>query len=274
MADSFYDVLTKAVADVAEHGYDSAERIAGWVKRIREAAERRLGPSYLMEGRLHEALNAVYRRMVEQGQLSKYHPGVGRFTLDKVRPALRAELDRRIMASANLIRLNREESIAKTLRRFEGWSTSIPTGGSNTTERRETKQDIRKALAQLPFEERRVLIDQGFKLRSSLSEILAKDGAAIAAKWNSHWRQANYNYREDHKERDQNIYALRGCWAIEKGLMRAGNAGYYDDITAAGEEIYCRCFITWIYNLRDLPTIMLTEKGRDELERIRDLLRA
>jgi len=273
VASSFYQVLTEAVSDVALHGYDSSERVAGWVKAIREAAERRLGPAYLMEERLRAALNSVYRRMVEQGKLAKFHPGVGRFTLDKVRPHLRAELDRRILASANLIKFNREEAIAKTLRRFEGWSTSIPPGGSNTTERRETKGEIRKALAQLPFEERRVLIDQGHKLRASLSEILAKDGAALAARWNSQWRTLGYNYREDHKDRDQKVYLLRGCWALNKGLVRAGAAGYYDDVTAAGSEINCRCFITWVYNLRDLPRDMLTEKGRTSLEQVQALIR-
>jgi hypothetical protein len=273
VAKSFYQVLTEAVSDVADHGYDDAGRIARWVREIRAAAEQRLGPAYLMEERLRAALGAVYRRMVELGQISKYHPGVGRYTLQKVAPRLRAELDRRIMASANLIRLNREEAIAKTLRRFEGWSTSIPAGGTNTTERRETKTEIRKALAQLPFEERRVLIDQGHKLRASLSEILAKDGAALAARWNSQWKTLGYNYREDHKDRDGKVYLLRGCWALNKGLVKAGSAGYYDDVTAAGEEINCRCYITWVYNLRDLPKEMLTAKGAEELQRVQDMLR-
>jgi hypothetical protein len=273
VAASFYQVLTEAVSDVASHGYDDATRIARWVRLIREAAELRLGPAYLMEERLRVSLNAVYRRMVEQGKLAKYHPGVAKFTLDKVRSHLRAELDRRILASANLIRLNREEAIAKTLRRFEGWSTSIPAGGSNITERRETKSDIRRALAQLPFEERRVLIDQGHKLRASLSEILAKDGQALAARWCSQWRTLGYNYREDHKDRDQKVYLLRGNWALNKGLAKVGSAGYYDDVTAAGEEINCRCYIVWVYNLRDLPKDMLTEKGREELERVQKVIR-
>jgi len=67
VAKSFYQVLTEAVSDVALHGYDSSERVAGWVRQIREAAVRRLGPAYLMEERLRAALNSVYRRMVEQG---------------------------------------------------------------------------------------------------------------------------------------------------------------------------------------------------------------
>ena len=262
---SFYDVLTRAIADMVEHGFDSAERVNFWTQQIKEAAERTTRSAAQMEQMLRDGLAMIYKRMVEKGQLVQFHKGVARFTLERVRPALRAELDRRIMASANLIKLNREQAIAKTLQRFQGWSTSLPAGGSDVASKAGAKEDIRKSLAGLPFEERRVLIDQGHKLRSSLSDILAKDGAAIAATWHSHWRQANYNYREDHKERDGLVYALRGCWALEQGLIKAGPAGYADEITQPAEEPFCRCYFTYIYHLRSVPKDMLTSKGETAL---------
>lgn len=258
---SFYDVLTRAIADMVEHGFDSAERVNFWTQQIKEAAERTTRSAAQMEQMLRDGLAMIYKRMVEKGQLVQFHKGVARFTLERVRPALRAELDRRIMASANLIKLNREQAIAKTLQRFQGWSTSLPAGGSDVASKAGAKEDIRKSLAGLPFEERRVLIDQGHKLRSSLSDILAKDGAAIAATWHSHWRQTNYDYRIDHKERDGLVYALRGCWALEQGLIKAGPAGYADEITQPAEEPFCRCYFTYIYHLRSVPKDMLTGKG-------------
>ena len=133
-----------------------------------------------MEQMLKDALAAVYDRLVEKGDVVRLHPGIPRFTLERLKPQLRAELDRRILASADLIRLNRKNSIEKTLQRFVGWSTSIPKGGSDVVDKAAEKKKIRKSLAQLPFEERRVLIDQGHKLRASISEIVAKDGNAIA----------------------------------------------------------------------------------------------
>ena len=203
--------------------------------------------------------------MVEKGQIVQFHKGVSRFTIERVRPALRAELDRRIMASANLIKLNKEQAVAKTLQRLQGWSTSLPKGGSDTTDKAKIKKDIRKSLASLPFEERRVIIDQSHKLRASLSEILATDGGAIAARWHSNWRQINYDFREDHKERDGLVYVMRGCWALEQGLIKAGPAGYTDDITQPAEEPFCRCYFTFIYHLRSLPDDMLTAKGKAAL---------
>ena len=178
--DSYYEVLTAAVNDISEHGFDSAERVAFWSERIKEAAQRSMTPPHAMEQMLRDAMAAIYQRMVDRGEVAKFHPGIARFTIERLRPQMRAELDRRILASAGLIKLNKEQSVQKTLQRFQGWATSIPAGGSDNVDKREEKTKLTKALRQLPFEERRVLIDQGHKLTASINEIVATDGGAIA----------------------------------------------------------------------------------------------
>lgn len=269
---SYYEVLTEAINDMVENGFDSMERVQYWTMRLRQSISASLIPHSQMEEALRVALQTVYRRMVEQGGIVKFHPGVGRFTLEKVRPQLRAELDRRIMASANLIKLNRARAVEQTLQRFEGWATSIPKGGTDAAKKSQVKAEQRKALVQLPFEERRVIIDQSHKLTASISETLAKDGNALAALWHSHYRQPGYDYRVHHKERDGQVYLMRDTWALNDGLIKPGPAGYYDGITAAGEEVYCRCYIQWLYNLRDLPEEMLTAKGKAKLAEVQRML--
>lgn len=264
-ANRFNEVLTAAVEDVTERGYDDPNRIAMWMQRLREAAEESFTPVPKMREMLVDALRAIYRRLVEHGGIVQYHPGIERYTLQNVAPSLRAELDRRIAASAELIKLNRQQMVETTLRRFAGWATSIPAGGSDVVARRETKDDIRKALASLPFHERRVVVDQGHKLSASLSEIVAVGAGALAGRWHSHWRQAGYQFREDHKERDERVYMVRDNWAQEKGLAKVGPDGYTDQITAPGEEVYCRCYYTWLYDLGRLPDDMITVKGRQAL---------
>jgi len=265
----FYETITDAVRYFTEHGFVSSERLEFWVKEIRIAAERSMIPPHVMEQQLRATFGSVYRRMVDRGAIAKHHKGIDRFTLQQVAPRLRAELDRRLVASAQLIKLNRVAAIEKTMRRFAGWASSIPAGGSDNVDKVGTKAEVRKALANLPFEERRVAIDQGHKFASSLNEIVATGGGAIAVRWNSHWRQLNYDYREPHKDRDGKVYMLRNNWAQQKSLAKPGPAGYYDAVTAFGVEINCRCFGTYIYNLRDLPEDMLTEKGRAELDRVK-----
>ncbi|ECG8055094.1 hypothetical protein FM848_23300, partial [Salmonella enterica] len=43
--------------------------------------------------------------------------------------------------------------------------------------------------------------------------------------------------------------------------------GYLDEITQPGEEVFCRCYLTYIYNVRSLPDEMKTEKWRKFTER-------
>lgn len=265
---TLFDVLTAAVNDMADHGYDSPERMAEWAEKIREAAKASLMSEAELTELLRRNFNSIYQRLIERGTILQLHPELTRYTLASLQPKLHAELQRRVLASADLIKLNRVQAIDKTVQRFVGWGTSIPAGGSDVVTRVETKQEIRKALSQLPFEERRVAIDQGHKFTASLSNIVALDNGALAGMWRSHWRQAGYNYREHHRERDQHVYAVRGNWAIEAGLMKAGPDGYSDEHEQPAEWPFCRCKFQWLYSLRRLPDVMLTQKGRATLDRV------
>lgn len=268
----YFATITAAVNDLVEHGFDSMERVDYWTGEIRKAAERAHASPERLQQMLSDYLTLIYRRLVDRGEVARYHPGIARFTVDQLRPQLRAELDRRIMAAANLIKLKRAAAMEKTLQRFQGWSTSIPAGGTRNADRAEVKDNIKKALRSHTFEERRVLTDQGHKLTASISEVVAAGGGAIALVWHSHWRQVGYNYREDHKDRDGLVYLMRASWAVERGLVKPGPAGYYDKVTAVAEEPFCRCYAQYLYNLRDLPEDMITQRGREQLEAARRAL--
>lgn len=266
---NFYDVITAAINDMATHGFDSGERLDYWSEQIRKAAEGMAKSPSVMAKLMRDTLNAVYHRLVEQGGALKVAPGIERFRLEMIKPQLRAELDRRILASAQLIKLNREEAINKTVKRFQGWATSIPVGGSAEPDKAKTKSDVRKSMAALPFAERRVLIDQGHKLGAAINATVAEGNGAIAARWHSNWRQANYDYRTDHKERDNEVYLLKDSWAKFAGLIKVGKAGYVDDITQPAEEPFCRCRYEYLFHLRQLPKDMLTKKGEEKLKSVK-----
>lgn len=236
---SFYDVVTAAVADLTEYGYDSQARVDDWMERLRVAAASAMLPEHKMDELLRDTMRAIYKRLIENGGALRWHGGVSAFTLQQIKPRLHDELQRRIMTSASLIKLNREQSIAKTMQRFQGWASSVPAGGSKVQDKPEIKYDIKKSLKQLPFEERRVIIDQGHKLTASINDVIAQDGGAIAMRWHSHWREANYNFRQDHKERDGLVYLIPGSWAHKKGLVKPGPAGSLDKITQPAEEPFC-----------------------------------
>jgi hypothetical protein len=290
--ESFYTLLTQAINYFARYGFRTQKDLEYWVKRLRASAEKTLPPAAATEKAVRRQLQEVYTRMIVKGgaikptavgarivpvpptlrskplgvpKSIKIVPGVSKFTIDKVKPAARAEFERSVLASVNLIKLNREEAIASTLRRFEGWVSSVPPTGAAELDKLELKQHIRAPLARMDFRERQVVTDQTAKFTQALNTAIAIHGKALAARWYSRWKVPHYDYREDHKERDGLYYAVPDNWAIQKGLMKPGPAGYVTDITQPAEEVNCKCSYVYVFGLADLPDEMLTEKGRESI---------
>jgi len=267
----FYEILTQAVAYFGEHGYGDEAALVQWMRLLRQAAEADLLPLPEVERQISTRLGSIYQRLVERAGLLKHHPGVARFTINQLRPQLRAELDRRIMASVGLIKLHREEAVSETLRRFAGWATSIPPGGAADIRRAPVKTRIRQELARTPYRKRVVDIDQGHKLTANLHDILATGSGAIAAVWQHH--HVRYP-RAEHLRRDGTVFLIRGSWAHQAGLVKPLKAGFTDEVERPGELPMCRCSSVFLSSLRQLPPGMLTAKGKTELARINALLAA
>ncbi|EJZ8383009.1 hypothetical protein ACP5F4_000455 [Klebsiella oxytoca] len=269
---TFTRTVREAVKFFLRNGYTSRQELEQWQSIIRQAAESETDDDYM--SMVSDRLRKAYDLQVSKAGALERHKGLSRFTLNYMEPKLRSELDRRILASADLIKLNRTAAINKTVQRFSGWATSIPVqdyvgGGLSASSRSgivANAQHIQKSAEQVDYEARRVMIDQSHKLIANIDNIIATGNNAIAAEWHSHWRQPGYDYREDHKERDKLIYLIRGNWAQKNGYVKAGRAGYLDEITQPGEEVFCRCYVTYLYNLRSIPEDMLTQKGRKFLE--------
>lgn len=260
----FNQVLAEAIAELSAAGYQSPEQIARWLLALRRSAEVMLGPDWMADRETRAQMDGIFARLIERGKVADYVPGVTRFTLAMVRPQLRAELDRRIVAAVDLIKLNRAEAVEKTLRRFNGWATAIPPGGDETVNRREAKSTIGKSLAQYRFEKRRCETDQGHKLLANISEIVATDAGAIAGVWHSHGEHdRSYNARKEHLARADKLFLVRDSWAIAKGLVRRGSRPYMDEITRPGQEVSCRCWYTWVTSPRRLPDDVLTRAGQE-----------
>lgn len=265
--DTFHQTLSEAIRDLSETGYDSADRIDAWVNRLRNAAERAMGVEYTIDQETARRLGAIYDRMVDGGKILERVPDVSRYTLAMVRPALRAELDRRIIASVNLIRLDRKRAVEATLDRFRGWSTSIPQGGDETINKTQARVSIGKSIARVKYEQRRVLVDQSHKLIANVAELVATDNGAIAGIWHDHGEHdVSYNARKEHMARAGKIYLVRDSWAHRQGLVKPVN-GYMDEITRPGQEVMCRCFYQWLTSPRRLPDEFLTAKGQEFVAR-------
>ena len=83
---TFFEVLTAAVNDFIEYGFDSQDRLDYWVKRIKEAAIKEMIPDSQIQQELTKSLNSAYNRLVIKGGL--VNKQVTRFTIEKLKPRL------------------------------------------------------------------------------------------------------------------------------------------------------------------------------------------
>ena len=257
MASSYYSVLTSAIDDLLRRGYVSSTQVSLWQARLKEAAEA--GFKSDLESSLGSALEGAFARLVDRGGLLRYHLGLPLSTLSRLRPILRNELTKRLLGGTSFLKLRREEALIASLRRFGGWASSLPAGPISTSIRAAKKREIRRPMSQLPLEESRAISDQTYKLTSSLNEIVSVEAEALAACWHSRWRQPGYNFRPDHKERDEKFFLFKGSWASQAGFLRP--APFVEDFSRPGEEPFCQCTSKSYYTLESLPPELLSPKG-------------
>ena len=255
-------LLREAINHFATSGYTTEAELQEWIVRLHAALDAELVGDERTKAAIAQVLTSVYNREVGRGVRSRV-PGVSRYTLDRVAPALRAELDRRIFASVDLIRLNRQAAVQKTLARFSGWVSSVPRGGALGTNRREVARDVGKSVARLKFEARRVAIDQGHKLSAAVAHVVAKGEGAIAAVWHDRGEDdRSYDARPEHLERSGTLFLVRDSWAMKEGLIKKGGRRYIDELEQPAELPFCSCWYEYVVSPRALPDELLTAKGR------------
>ena len=260
----FRTLLLAAIEHFATAGYSSEAELQEWILRLHRALDLELLGDERTKALISQALTSVYQREVRSG-IQRRVPGVSRYTLDRVAPALRAELDRRIFAGVDLIRLNRQAATQQTLARFSGWVSSVPRGGSSV-DRRAVASDVGKSVARVKFEARRVAIDQSAKLSAAVSHVVAMGEGAIAAIWHDRGEDDHgYDARPEHLKRSGTLFLVRDSWALNDGLIAKRGVQYTDEVEQAAELPYCACWWEYVVSPRALPDALLTAKGREWL---------
>ena len=147
----------------------------------------------------------------------------------------------------------------------------IPIGGTKDKDTKSRITEIKKELRPLAKWDRLFYVHKAMSFPAEVQFLFSLEGNTIAAIWhyNPGDEQTDYPKTYDHKHRDGLVYAVRGNWAIAKGLMNAGSNGYLDEISRPSREIGCLCHLQWLSSISSLPTNMVTEKGFSELKRVR-----
>lgn len=259
----FRALVLEALKQFAESGPPSDLKLQDWLARLHYQLDIDVPTDVETAHLLRDVLTSIYTRDVINGGVEKRVPDVLRYTIDLVEPRLRAELDRRIFAAADLIRINKAQRKAETLRRFAGWITSVPVGGSSTTDLRAAASEIVKPIRQIKYEARRVAIDQGHKLAAAVAHVVSQEAGAIAAIWHDRGEfDRSYDARPEHLKRSGKLFLIRDSWAMNEGLIKRGGP-YTDEFEDVGEYPFCSCYYEYISSPGRLPDELLTEKGRE-----------
>lgn len=253
----------EALRHFAEAGYSSPAELQEWTDRLHAALESEMPSDAESKQILSDILGSVYARDFNSG-IAKRVPGVSRYTLERIAPYLRAELDKRIFAGVDLIKLQKRSATEKTLQRFAGWTSSVPPGGlPPDTSMRDAAREIGMPVAQLKYERRRLAIDAGQKLIAAVASIVAENEGAIAAIWHDRGADdGSYDARPEHLKRSGKLFLIKDSWAIADGLIRRGAAPYTDSIEQPAYFVYCSCWYEYITSPHRIPEEMLTSKGR------------
>jgi hypothetical protein len=261
---TFTQTINEIIAEVMKYGFDTEQRLKNLTFKLKIAFIKSTKSELELQGQIREQLGKTFNKLLNQKNL--VHPEVKSFTLQSIKPKLRAELEKRILASADLIKYRKEESTARVLKDFQGWMTSVPKGGTKSPAVKKQGNKLKKLTQTENYYQRRISIDQASKLNSAIKEIVAVDEGAIAGIWHSKGEdEPNYDARQDHLERARKIYIVRDSWADKQGFIKP-IWGYTDEITKPAEEVNCRCSYQYIFSLRKLPEDYLTVKGKNALE--------
>jgi len=134
----------------------------------------------------------------------------------------------------------------------------IPEGGTKAAVLRSHVNPIKKALTELLQWGVSLSRLQASTFMSEVRDFLTLCSGAIAMIWHySPWGCLV----PSHKDLDGQWYAVRGNWAIQKGLMQVSPNGFHDEVKKRRRELGCMCTSQFVFTFTRLPQDMLTPAG-------------
>jgi len=140
----------------------------------------------------------------------------------------------------------------------------VPIGGTKDKLTKSKIAEIKSELRCLTKWTQLFYTYKAISLSAEIKHVFALEGNVIAARWcySQSDEQGEYQKTYNHKEQAGRMYAVRGNWAIENGLMKVGPNGYIDEISLPNQEIGCMCNFVYLHSPRELTEDMLTAKGK------------
>lgn len=227
---------------------------------------------------IYNYINKGYTHFLKNAQLS--HKGITKQSLNDLKPKFRKELENKVQISFNLMKNQENEIKQKLASRFINYVTidSKEVRGNGASKKSLLEfLDFAKENGIAENHAKFILQDQTRKLTASLDDILAKENGAIGGIWHNRgdkrvvgnpqglYPNGSTKAHGDHWEREGVFYTFKDSWGYKKGYI---DAPIYENLEdgGVGKAIGCRCWLQYIYDLRDVPYANLTKKGKELLD--------
>lgn len=255
-------IFDSTSADLIEEAQGTLRsEISGYFKKIRN------------DKAIYNHINKSYSDFMKNAQLT--HKGITKQSINDLKPKFRKELEDRVKISFNLMKNQENELKQRIASRFINYMTI------DSEEVRGNGASKKSFLDFIDFSKEGgiaenhalfILEDQTRKFTRALDDIIARENGAIGGIWHNRGDKKVTGYPEgvnkptkahgDHWEREGVFFVFRDSWAFKKGYI---DANIYEKLEdgGVGVAIGCRCWLEYIYDLRDVPYNYLTKKGRD-----------
>ena len=222
--------------------------------------------------KITKELREVYSLYSLKGFM-KNNKGIKGYKIFKLKKRFRKKLRERILNSLLLIKTQNNETMQKLNNRFLNWI-------QKRDKPIQKELDLNNTINTKDKHVKMILKDQTRKMIGNFDNIVAEEYKALGFYWKT--RRDNRvvgnpagkyplgnEKHNDHFHRQDKFYFYHNTWALEKKLINTKNKDFkYADFQDGmpGQSINCRCYAYNIYELNDVPTEFLNEKGKKYLK--------
>ncbi len=178
---------------------------------------------------------------------------------DEFLPSLRNLLEECVAVHAEQAGVFLAQQRSTFERLLSDFIDEIPEGGTKAAVVRSHVNPIKNALAELLQWAADLDRLQATSFASEVRDFLtpaANNAIAMV------WRYSPWSCLvSSHRDLDERLYAVRGNWALQKGLMLVPSGGFSDEVKSRRRELGCMCTFQFVFNVTGLPTDTLTPAG-------------
>lgn len=202
---------------------------------------------------------------------------ISAYDMRDVSPEFRKILEKRVLNSLNAIKIKDKKLLLELESRFvEFMMNDKDKTIKNLRENLRANETIKQSKNYV----RNILRDQATRMNDDIDYTNGMLNGAIGLIW--HTQEDNRvvgnpsgkypignELHNNHYKRNNVFFALKDSYATKKGLLNASIFEDLEDIKNAGRAINCRCDYEYIYDLRDVPSMYLSKKGIEYINKLK-----